>query len=154
MAKKKKNNKSKLKVLIGFLLLFISLILIISFISYFLNWKVDQSNISEILDRSVKTENYLGKIGATLSHLFIYQLFGIASFIIPIILCITSYYLLLEKNIPLSEERLRRLQLISKIDRLGAGFSIATNDLDIRGAGNIIGSEQSGHIKELSLIHI
>ena len=99
MAKKKKNNKSKLKVLIGFLLLFISLILIISFISYFLNWKVDQSNISEILDRSVKTENYLGKIGATLSHLFIYQLFGIASFIIPIILCITSYYLLLEKKL-------------------------------------------------------
>ena len=77
MAKKKKNNKSKLKVLIGFLLLFISLILIISFMSYFLNWKVDQSNISEILDRSVKTENYLGKVGATLSHLFIYQLFGI-----------------------------------------------------------------------------
>ena len=99
MAKKKKNNKSKLKVLIGFLLLFISLILIISFLSYFLNWKVDQSNISEILDRSVKTENYLGKIGATLSHLFIYQLFGIASFIIPIILCITSYYLLLEKKL-------------------------------------------------------
>ena len=99
MAKKKKNNKSKLKVLIGFLLLFISLILIISFISYFLNWKVDQSNISEILDRSVKTENYLGKIGATLSHLFIYQLFGIASFIIPIILSITSYYLLLEKKL-------------------------------------------------------
>ena len=99
MAKKKKNNKSKLKVLIGFLLLFISLILIISFMSYFLNWKVDQSNISEILDRSVKTENYLGKIGATLSHLFIYQLFGIASFIIPIILCITSYYLLLEKKL-------------------------------------------------------
>ena len=99
MAKKKKNNKSKLKVLIGFLLLFISLILIISFMSYFLNWKVDQSNISDILDRSVKTENYLGKIGATLSHLFIYQLFGIASFIIPIILCITSYYLLLEKKL-------------------------------------------------------
>ena len=99
MAKKKKNNKSKLKVLIGFLLLFISLILIISFISYFLNWKVDQSNISDILDRSVKAENYLGKIGATLSHLFIYQLFGIASFIIPIILCITSYYLLLEKKL-------------------------------------------------------
>ena len=99
MAKKKKNNKSKLKVLIGFLLLFISLILIISFMSYFLNWKVDQSNISEILDRSVKTENYLGKIGATLSHLFIYQLFGIASFIIPLILCITSYYLLLEKKL-------------------------------------------------------
>ena len=99
MSKKKKSNKSKLLVLLGFFLLFISIILTISFISYFINWKVDQSNVSEFLDRSVKTENYLGKIGATLSHFFIYKLFGIASFIIPIILSITSYYLLLEKKI-------------------------------------------------------
>ena len=60
-------------------------------------------------------------------------------------------YLLLEKNTRLNEERLRKLQLISKIDSLGAGFSIATNDLDIRGAGNIVGSEQSGHIKEVGI---
>ena len=65
MAKKKKSNKSKIQVLLGFILLFISIILTISFISYLLNWKVDQSNVSEILDRSVKTENYLGKIGAS-----------------------------------------------------------------------------------------
>ena len=63
-------------------------------------------------------------------------------------------YLLLEKNTSLSEERLRRLQLISKIDSLGAGFSIAANDLDIRGAGNIVGSEQSGHIKKSELNYI
>lgn len=99
MSKKKKSNKSKLLVLLGFFLLFISIILTISFISYFINWKVDQSNISEILDRSVKTGNYLGKIGATLGDFFIYKLFGIASFIIPLILSITSYYLLLEKKI-------------------------------------------------------
>ncbi len=55
MAKKKKSNKSKIQVLLGFILLFISIILTISFISYLLNWKVDQSNVSEILDRSVKT---------------------------------------------------------------------------------------------------
>ena len=90
MSKKKKSNKSKLLVLLGFFLLFISIILTISFISYFINWKVDQSNISE---------NYLGKIGAELGHFFIYKLFGIASFIIPLILSITSYYLLLEKKI-------------------------------------------------------
>jgi len=68
-------------------------------VTYFFNWKADQSNISEILDRSVKAENYLGKIGASLSHFFIYKMFGIASFIIPIILSITSYYLLLEKKL-------------------------------------------------------
>jgi len=99
MAKKKKSNRNKLQVLLGFVLLFISIILIISFVSYFFNWKADQSNISEILDRSVKAENYLGKVGASLSHFFIYKMFGIASFIIPIILSITSYYLLLEKKL-------------------------------------------------------
>ena len=99
MTKKKKSNKSKIQVLLGFILLFISIILTISFISYLLNWKVDQSNVSEILDRSIKTENYLGKIGASLGHFFIYKLFGIASFIIPIILSFTSYYLLLEKKL-------------------------------------------------------
>ena len=91
--------KPELIVASNLVLLFISIILIISFVSYFFNWKADQSNISEILDRSVKAENYLGKIGASLSHFFIYKMFGIASFIIPIILSITSYYLLLEKKL-------------------------------------------------------
>ena len=101
MAKKKKSNRNKLQVLLGFVLLFISIILIISFVSYFFNWKVDQSNISEILDRSVKAENYLGKIGASLSHFFIYKMFGIASFIIPIILSITSFELFISHDIDL-----------------------------------------------------
>ena len=60
-------------------------------------------------------------------------------------------YLILDKNIKLSEEKLQRLQLISKINKLGAGFSIAANDLDLRGAGNIIGSEQSGHMGEVGI---
>ena len=66
-------------------------------------------------------------------------------------IALIPFYLFLEKNTPLSEEKLRRLNLISKIDSLGAGFSIAANDLDIRGAGNIVGSEQSGHIKEVGI---
>ncbi len=60
-------------------------------------------------------------------------------------------YLLLDKKIKLNESKLHRLRLISKINKLGAGFSIAANDLDLRGAGNIIGSEQSGHIKEVGI---
>ena len=60
-------------------------------------------------------------------------------------------YLMLEKNTSLSDDKLYKLKLISKIDKLGAGFSIAANDLDMRGSGNIIGSEQSGHIKEVGI---
>jgi transcription-repair coupling factor (superfamily II helicase) len=43
----------------------------------------------------------------------------------------------------------RRLKVIQSLDSLGAGFQLASHDLDIRGAGNLLGEEQSGHIKEV-----
>ncbi|WP_164157722.1 transcription-repair coupling factor, partial [Sandarakinorhabdus rubra] len=43
----------------------------------------------------------------------------------------------------------RRLQVLSQLDTLGAGFQLASHDLDQRGAGNLLGDEQSGHIKEI-----
>ena len=99
MNSKKKANKSKFKVVFGYILLFSSLVLLTSFISYIFNWKIDQSNVDMIFDRDVEVENILGKIGAYISHLFIYKLFGISSFIIPIILFVSSYYILFNKKI-------------------------------------------------------
>ena len=43
----------------------------------------------------------------------------------------------------------KRLKVLAGLDSLGAGFELATHDLDIRGAGNLLGDEQSGHIKEV-----
>jgi transcription-repair coupling factor (superfamily II helicase) len=43
----------------------------------------------------------------------------------------------------------KRLKVLVNLDNLGAGFQIASHDLDIRGAGNLLGDEQSGHIKEV-----
>ena len=43
----------------------------------------------------------------------------------------------------------KRLKVLQSLDTLGAGFSLASHDLDIRGAGNLVGEEQSGHIKEV-----
>jgi len=43
----------------------------------------------------------------------------------------------------------KRLQVLAALDSLGAGFQLASHDLDIRGAGNLLGDEQSGHIKEV-----
>jgi transcription-repair coupling factor (superfamily II helicase) len=43
----------------------------------------------------------------------------------------------------------RRLKVLQSLDMLGAGFQLASHDLDIRGAGNLLGDEQSGHIKEV-----
>jgi transcription-repair coupling factor (superfamily II helicase) len=43
----------------------------------------------------------------------------------------------------------KRLQVLVNLESLGAGFQLASHDLDIRGAGNLLGDEQSGHIKEV-----
>jgi transcription-repair coupling factor (superfamily II helicase) len=43
----------------------------------------------------------------------------------------------------------KRLKVLSDLETLGAGFQLASHDLDIRGAGNLLGDEQSGHIKEV-----
>jgi transcription-repair coupling factor (superfamily II helicase) len=43
----------------------------------------------------------------------------------------------------------RRLKVLQSLDTLGAGFQLASHDLDIRGAGNILGDEQSGHVREV-----
>ena len=45
----------------------------------------------------------------------------------------------------------KRLQVMQTLDTLGAGFTLASHDLDIRGAGNLLGEEQSGHIREVGI---
>jgi transcription-repair coupling factor (superfamily II helicase) len=50
---------------------------------------------------------------------------------------------------PITPQAERRLKVLQSLDTLGAGFQIASHDLDIRGAGNLLGEEQSGHIKEV-----
>ena len=49
----------------------------------------------------------------------------------------------------ITEAAQKRLQVLVDLDSLGAGFQLASHDLDIRGAGNLLGDEQSGHIKEV-----
>jgi len=49
----------------------------------------------------------------------------------------------------LNEVATKRLKVLGDLDSLGAGFQLASHDLDIRGAGNLLGDEQSGHIREV-----
>ena len=61
-----------------------------------------------------------------------------------------AYALLtLPANKPITPQAERRLKVLQSLDTLGAGFQLASHDLDIRGAGNLLGEEQSGHIKEV-----
>ncbi len=58
-------------------------------------------------------------------------------------------YLTTPANQALTETAEKRLKVLGDLDSLGAGFQLASHDLDIRGAGNLVGDEQSGHIKEV-----
>ena len=61
-----------------------------------------------------------------------------------------AYALLtLPANRTITAQAERRLKVLQSLDTLGSGFQVASHDLDIRGAGNLLGDEQSGHIKEV-----
>ena len=60
-------------------------------------------------------------------------------------------YLTYDHTMALSATAQKRLEVISTLEGLGAGFQLASHDMDIRGAGNLLGEEQSGHIREVGI---
>ncbi|MBE8715512.1 FtsK/SpoIIIE family DNA translocase [Sphingobacterium hungaricum] len=107
--------RKALKIL-GIFLLLLSFVFTVAFISYLFTWKTDQSYISqtnsgwgtlfqtsdEIADESVDlpiVENKLGKFGALLANQFIYEWFGVASFLFIVVLFIIGYKLLYKKSL-------------------------------------------------------
>ena len=58
-------------------------------------------------------------------------------------------YLTTKPRKPLTPTAEKRLRVLGSLDSLGAGFTLASQDLDIRGAGNLLGDEQSGHVREV-----
>jgi len=60
-------------------------------------------------------------------------------------------YLTSDPNRLLTPHARRRLEVMQTLDTLGAGFTLASYDMDIRGAGNLLGDEQSGHVREVGV---
>ena len=60
-------------------------------------------------------------------------------------------YLTVDPKRPMTLSAERRLQVLQSLDNLGAGFQLASHDLDQRGGGNLLGDEQSGHIREVGV---
>ncbi|MGB5172441.1 MAG: DNA translocase FtsK 4TM domain-containing protein, partial [Eudoraea sp.] len=83
------------KIIFGSLLILLSIALFFSFVSFYFSWQDDQSLLSEFTNRNEQAKNLLNKFGASISHFFIYKGFGLASFIFPVLLCITGLYLFL-----------------------------------------------------------
>ena len=96
--------KRSREILFGGFLILASIFLIIAFSSYFFSWKVDQSNLSNLTNRSVDTTNLLRKLGAEISHFFIYEGVGIAAYIFAYLLLISGlfFFFNVQKNTLLS----------------------------------------------------
>ena len=60
-------------------------------------------------------------------------------------------YFTLPHHKQLSKQATKRLEVMQTLDSLGAGFSLASHDMDIRGFGNLVGEEQSGHVREVGI---
>lgn len=85
--------KRSREILFGGFLILTSLLLIVAFTSYFFSWKIDQSELNTLGDRSVESANLLRKLGAQLSHFFIYNGIGIASYILTYLILISGMFL-------------------------------------------------------------
>ena len=87
------------QTVIGSFLLFFSLFLFVAFISFFSNWGEDQSIIYEFTNTTAKGKNLLGKVGANLSHFFIYKGFGLGAFILPYLLFLSGLFWLFKTKL-------------------------------------------------------
>jgi len=88
------------EILFGGFLVLLGVLLFVAFSSYFFSWKVDQSNLSSLGDRSVESTNLLRKLGAEISHFFIYEGVGIAAYILAYLLLMSGlfYFFNVQKN--------------------------------------------------------
>lgn len=86
------------QTILGAFLVLFSLFLCIAFISFFFSWQEDQSGLNQLADKTVKSKNLLGKIGASLSHFFIYDGFGLAAFTITFQFFLSGFYILIKKK--------------------------------------------------------
>jgi len=91
------------KFIVGVLFVIIAVILLLSFVSYYISGNNDQSQISELGDRNIVVENWLGKIGAWLSDIFLHKGFGVSSFLFVKIFFLIGAYLIVD--LPLKKLR-------------------------------------------------
>ena len=89
-----KSRLSTVKLVLGVFFIAMALMLCISFVSYLNNWQEDQSQLGFMLDKSVKSSNFLGKLGDWLGNIFIFASLGITAFVIPFLLVVLGSILL------------------------------------------------------------
>ncbi len=91
------------KIVIGSLLVLFSIALLVAFVSFYIHGQTDQSAVDQLGNRNTEVSNWLGKIGAYVANLIVYQGFGVASFLFVRLFFLTGLYLFL--GLPLSKLR-------------------------------------------------
>lgn len=81
------------KIIIGIFLVVLGIALTISFISFLFTWQADQSLLSDFTNRDEQAQNLLNKFGASVSHFFVYQGFGVAALIFSLLLTLNGIFL-------------------------------------------------------------
>lgn len=85
---------SKPRIFFGLTLLFLSVVFALSFVSYLLNWRANQSQAGAMLDREIKSTNLFGKLGDWLGNIFIFDSIGIAAFVVAFLMLVLGFQIL------------------------------------------------------------
>jgi S-DNA-T family DNA segregation ATPase FtsK/SpoIIIE len=88
---------SKPRIFFGLTFIVFSGVLALSFISYLMNWKSDQSQAGTMLDKSIQSSNIFGKLGDWLGNIFIFESIGVASFIVAFLFVVFGTMILKKK---------------------------------------------------------
>ncbi len=97
-SEEKKQLIRKRQILLGSFLLLLGFLLTVSFVSFLFHHESDQSTLEVFFEKEIQSENLLNKVGALISHFFIYQLFGIAAFIFPFLIGYAGYLLFFDHD--------------------------------------------------------
>lgn len=92
------SNEKVIKTILGVVFMSFGLFLLISFVSYVLNYQDDQSQLANFWDREIEVQNAMGKIGAYLGELFIYHGIGITAFFLPIFLILLGFKIIFKNK--------------------------------------------------------
>lgn len=142
----KKGISNQQRLILGSFLSIISILLLISFVSYFFTGTTDQSILTEFTDKEVVAQNWMSKLGAWLSHLFLVESFGVASFIFAFLLLVSGIYVMFNLN----KSKLFKLWIWGTINALWLSVCLGffTDKIDV--LGGVMGYE----INQLLQIYI
>lgn len=99
------------EIIVGFFMIALGVVFFLSFTSFLLSWRSDQSILGRLTERELEAQNWLSKLGAWLGDLFVYDGFGVAAYSISILVIITGIYLFAAKRGAFSLSR-KRISLL------------------------------------------